>query len=128
MVEQAKLYMLITNGKGEMCVFLTPPEPYKSEPDDPEIVYDGGENALLYRNPKDAVILDYIALDRRSELAAMKEALVVEYDPRALLITREYMAPMNMVKKMPALESHMVTKEELAQRLEKAAGETKGKK
>jgi hypothetical protein len=122
MVEQAKLYMLITNERGEMCVFLTPPEPYGSEPESPEIVYDGGPHALLYRSEHDTVILDYIADDRRADLADLREVLVVEYDPGELLVIREYMAQVNIVRKIPAVKSHIVTKEELKERLEKAAG------
>lgn len=128
MTEQAKLYMLITNERGEMCVFLTPPEPYGPEPAKPEIVYGGGENALLYRNANDAVILDYIAEDRRKALAAMDEVLVVEYDPRALAVTREYMAAVKIVGRMPSLENSMVTKEELAHRLGEISRKGKAKK
>jgi hypothetical protein len=119
--------MLITNEKDEMCVFLTPPEPYISEPDSPEVVYDGGEHALLYRNPKDTVILDYIAEGTRGKLAAKSEVLIIEYDPVQLFITREYMAPISMVGKLPNVSGRMLTREELRKKLEEEL-ETEEKK
>ena len=119
MTTQAKLYMLIVNEQGKMCVFLTPPEPYKPEPAEPEIVYDGGNHALLYRNPEDAVILDYIAEDMQARIADASEVLVVEYDPKLLLISREYMARLTKVAKLPYIEGRMLTREELKERLER---------
>jgi hypothetical protein len=123
MADQAKLYIIIKNPLGEMCVLLTPLEPYKAAPDKPEIVYDGGENALLDRTPKDMVILDYIADEMRAPLAGKEEALVIEYDVGRGKVTREYMAAISKVKKIPDISGKIITRGELRDMLERAAAE-----
>ncbi|MDR1476692.1 MAG: hypothetical protein LBI17_01025 [Rickettsiales bacterium] len=121
MVEQAKLYIIIRNPLGEMCVLLTPPKPYGVEPDRPEIVYGGGEHAILYRTPEDAVVLDYIDGKMRVPLAGAEKALVIEYDVGTSRVAREYMAAISAVDRIPDISKKIITRGELREMLEKAA-------
>ncbi len=100
MTNQAKLYLIIVNDKGEKCIFLTPKEISKLKPIKPEIVYDGGDHAILYRNTQETIILDYIPQPQR-DINKLSEILVVEYDVKNKVIVNEYMAKITSTKTIP---------------------------
>ena len=100
MSEQEKLYLIIVNNKGEKCIFLTPKKLSHLKPIKPEIVYDGGEHAILYRNTQETLILDYIPQPQR-DINKLSEILVVEYDVKNKVIANEYMAKIISTKKIP---------------------------
>lgn len=93
---------IIQNGAGEIMFIINA----KSEdPENPRIVYDGGDSALLYRSKESAVILTNINEDARSALIKVKEVLVVEIkDDDAY---REYTVPMRKVKDLNRLSKKM---------------------
>lgn len=64
-------------------------------------MYDGGNQALLYRNRESAVMLNNIDEKAWKPLKAVKEALLVELDNDE--VAREYMVPMRVVKSLDAL-------------------------
>ena len=64
-----------------------------------KLIYDGGQTAMLHRNAKDVVALDFIHPAVRSDLKKKKEVLIVEVDGGA--IVREYMAAVQAVKALP---------------------------
>ena len=66
---------------------------------DSKVVYDGGQTALLHRNDKDVVALDFIHPAVRTDLKKKKEVLIVEVNGGA--IVREYMAAVQAVKALP---------------------------
>ena len=109
MSEQAKLYMVLKNTSDERCIFLTPEKPYPINQSDPEIIYDGGEHAILYRNKDNAIILDYYPESERSHLKSVKEILVVEYDVITNQPNNEYMARVSMVKTLPDITKGLIT-------------------
>ncbi len=100
---QAKIYMIISNDRGEKCLFLTPTTPYNKPAEHPEFLYDGKENAILYRTKDEAIIIDYIPEDKQKELLNIKTILVVEYDQLKDNITHEYMANITITKQIPDL-------------------------
>ena len=51
---------------------------YCSQPNSPEIVYDGKEHAILYRNTTTSVLLDYINPSIRENLINSNFVTVIE--------------------------------------------------
>ena len=107
---QEKLYLIMVNKRNERCIFLTPENISKLTVTTPEIIYDGKEHAILYRNNKESILLDYIPESQREELTKLSEILVVEYDVNKKEIANEYMAKMTIVKKIPNISKDLVEK------------------
>ncbi len=107
---QEKLYLIITNEKNEKCFFLTPKKISKLKEINPEIIYDGKEHAILYRNQQETIILDYIPESQRNDLTKLSEILVVEYDVENKIIANEYMAKITITKKIPDISNGLITK------------------
>lgn len=116
-MEQAKLYNILINQKGEVCIILKPLSPYNGEIVNPEIIYDGGENAVLYRNETSTVILDYIPKEQQKIISSQDKILIVEYDIKSDAILKEYFAPVIKVKKMLDLGSDFVDRQTLDKEL-----------
>lgn len=70
----------------------------KSEPENPRLVYDGEDSALLYRNAKSAVLLDGINMNAREPLVSVDEVLIVEIQDDDA--AREYKVPVRHVKSL----------------------------
>lgn len=100
MLEQEELYDILTNDKGDVLIAI---RSRAGEPDRPQIVYDGGEHALLYRNKGLTVALDYIHPDVRETLASASSVTVAELDddPNADEPQREYAVPVKRTKTLP---------------------------
>ncbi len=90
--KNAKIYLMLTNTENQKCIILTPNILPTSEPENPELVYDGGENAILYRNNTESVVIDNIPEKERDNLLTLKEILIVEYDVANDKPNKEYMA------------------------------------
>lgn len=116
-MEQAKLYNILINPNGDVCIVLKPLIPYVGEIENPEILYDGGENAVLYRNSRNAIILDYIPEEQRKIIFGHKQILIVEYNIKSDVIEKEYFAFVTKVKKMLNLGQDFTTREELNNQL-----------
>jgi hypothetical protein len=110
MATQTKLYMILTNPKGEKCIFLTPEKISTTTPNSPEILYNGKEHALLYRSPNQTLLLDYIAPPEREIIYNLKEILVVEFDISNNKIAHEYMAKITQTKEIPDIQTDLVEK------------------
>ncbi len=91
----------MVNKKNEKCIFLTPKKLSNLKPINPEIVYDGKDHALLYRNTQETIILDYIPKSQQKDLVKLSEILVVEYDVKNKVIVNEYMAKITSTKTIP---------------------------
>ena len=101
MTTQEKLYIILTNKKGEKCIFLTPEKISSNPPQNSEIIYNGNEHALLYKNSKETYLLDYIAPNERQTLFNLSKILVVEYDIKQNKIINEYISKIIKVKELP---------------------------
>ena len=78
--KNANIYLMLTNTDKEKCIILTPNVLWETEPKNPEILYDGGENAILYRSSNESVVIDNIPENQRQDLLNLKEILIVEFD------------------------------------------------
>ena len=92
--EKEKEFNILQNGAGEI-LFLISVRP--GGPENPRLVFDGNNSALLYRSRESAVILEDINPDAKLPLLSVDEVLVVELDNDE--VAREYMVPLRVVKK-----------------------------
>ena len=90
--KNANIYLMLTNTDKEKCIILTPNVLPITELENPELLYDGGENAILYRNSKESVIVDNIPETQRQDLLSLEKILIVEYDVVKDQPNKEYMA------------------------------------
>lgn len=98
-IEQEKKFDILRNPAGDLLIVIR--ARIDSE-EKPTIIYDGGEHALLYRNEKHTVVLDYIHPAVRENLIKSVSVLVVEAQGNS--IVREYFAHVKTVKKIPLPE------------------------
>jgi hypothetical protein len=98
-IDIEKDYDILQNKDGDLMFNISERE---GEPDKPELVYDGGEHALLLRSGSYTVILDYINPDVRQSLVKAKEVLIAEHTKTDKKnFTREYMAAVSCVEQLP---------------------------
>ncbi len=91
-------YEIFQNDKGEILLMIPQND---GGPENPLFIYDGSQNALLYRSHESAVYFNDIVEGARSALKAVSEILIVEIDDNE--VVREYKVPMRMVKDVKAL-------------------------
>ncbi len=91
--EREEEYNILQNAAGEILILLTV---RSGGPENPRLVYDGGNSALLYRSRESEVILDNINPAARMPLKSVDEVLVVELEEDE--VAREYMVPLRVVK------------------------------
>ncbi|MCQ2965380.1 MAG: hypothetical protein MJ250_01400 [Alphaproteobacteria bacterium] len=94
--EQEGFYDILQNGAGDLLISI---RARSGEPEHPQIVYDGGKHALLYRQQGFSITLDFIHPDARGPLSKAETVLVVEFEGGELI--REYDVPVRFVKKLP---------------------------
>jgi len=98
-IEFENSYDILQNKTGDIMFSVLERE---GEPDNPKLVYNGGEHALLHRNGDHVVILDYINSDVRQPLKKTKEVLVAEHPKgEEKNFVREYTAAVKIVKRLP---------------------------
>ncbi len=91
-------YEILKNAAGEIMIIIK----YRAGgPENPRMVYDGGEQALLYRSRESSVMLGNIHKEARNPLKSVDEILVVEIEDDD--VAREYKVPMRVVKSLDAL-------------------------
>jgi len=96
--EQGDRYDILQNEEGKIVIVIND---HEGEPDNPRIVYDGTDKALLYRNKKTAVVLEHICAKAKEPLMKVDEILVVEVKDDD--VVREYKVPMRKVKSLRTL-------------------------
>jgi len=103
-------YDILQNKTGDIMFSVLERE---GEPENPELVYDGGEHALLHRNSEHTIILDYINPDIRPSLKKTKEVLIAEH-PKAdkKNFIREYTAAVKLVAHLPKEYDSLISKHE----------------
>jgi hypothetical protein len=112
---QAVVYEIRTNEYGRLCAVMFPPEGgYPGEPENPQLVYDGGEHAVLYKNKETAVILDYINPAVREKLLGEPKILIAEYSRKEDRVIADYIAEVVAVKKIPDVGEGLVKPEDIA--------------
>jgi hypothetical protein len=98
-MEQENNFNILKNGAGHLMILI---RARMGGVETPHIIYDGGQVAILYRDEKNPVLLNYIHPAIRSDLKKQKGVLVVETNDGAVI--REYRSPIQVVKTMPALK------------------------
>ena len=91
-------YDILQNAAGEIMLIIHARE---GEPDNPRIVYDGGDSALLYRNRESAIILEGIAEKAREPFLKVDQVLVVEVKNDD--VAREYKVPLRKIKSLQSI-------------------------
>ncbi len=98
-IEQEKKFDILRNPAGELLIVIR--ARIDSE-EKPQIIYDGGEHALLYRNKESTIVLDYIHPMVRENLSGAHSVLIVEAQGSAII--REYFATVKQTDKIPLPE------------------------
>ena len=112
-MEQAKFYTILQNPEGDICILLKPLNRYEGEVSNPEIIYDGADNAILYRNKEGVILLDYIPKDWQAKIFQKDSILVVEYDLAKNEVVNEYFVKIIKVKNLLDLGEDFVNRETL---------------
>ena len=91
-------YDILQNAAGEILIII---KYHEGDPDNPRIVYDGTETALLYRSKESAVLLEHINLKAREQLMKVENVLIVEVKDDD--VAREYKVPMRKIRSLNSL-------------------------
>lgn len=91
-------YEILENAAGEILIIIGSRD---GKPENPRLVYDGGDTMLLYRSKESAVLLTNIDKKARENILKVEEALVVETKDDD--VACEYKAPMRKIKKLQNL-------------------------
>lgn len=91
-------YDMLQNAEGKILIITNA---RKSEPYNPRLVYDGGSQALLYRNRKSAEMLNNINIEARPILKKQETVSIVEILEDD--VYREYNVVVRIVKNLDSL-------------------------
>ena len=96
--DSSSRYEILQNAAEEIMLIIHARE---GEPDNPRIVYDGGDEALLYRNRESSIILEGIAEKAREPFLKVEQVLVVEVKNDD--VAREYKVPLRKIKSLQSI-------------------------
>jgi hypothetical protein len=91
-------YDILQNAAGEILIII---KYHEGDPDNPRIVYDGTDTALLYRSRESAVYLEHINKKAREPLMKVENVLIVEVKDDD--VAREYKVPIRKIKSLKSL-------------------------
>ena len=91
-------YEILQNAVGEILIII---KHRAGGPENPRFVYDGGDQALLYRSRESSVMLGNINEKARQPLKSVDEIIMVEVDKDE--VAREYIVPMRLVRNLQTL-------------------------
>lgn len=101
LIEEETKYNILKNIAGDLMILM---RARLNDAEQPQIVYDGGEHALLYRTGDNTIVLGYIHPDVRQDLAKVENVLIVEAQGNS--IVREYYSKVKTMKKIPLPEKY----------------------
>ena len=78
------------------------------EPKNAYLSYDGKEHALLYRNDKCGMVLDYLNPHARQILSSSKKAFMIEFDVNTEELKRSYYVQIKQ-EKLPPIQQKGVS-------------------
>lgn len=94
--EQENFYEFHLNKKNELMVSI---KSRSDTPENPLLIYDGGEHALFYRKKDQVILLDFIHPEVRPFL---KEAKIILFsETQNYQIIRDYNVPCKIVTNLP---------------------------
>ena len=94
--EQESFYEVHLNKYDELMFSIRARE---NEPENPVLIYDGNNHALLYRTPQSSVLLDFIHPYVRPYLLNAAQILIAE--TKDYRVVREYTVICKRVKNLP---------------------------
>lgn len=97
-INQKGRYDILQNAAGEILIII---EYCEGGPENPRILYDGGDSALLYRSRESAFMLNNIDKEAHLPLKSVNEVLVAEVENDD--VAREYKVPMRVVRNLKDL-------------------------
>lgn len=100
--QQESFYEIFVNKDEEVMIAVHARE---TRPEDPHILYDGGEHALFHRRKDEPILLDFVHPDARAALAGVKTVLISEVMGKN--IVREYDVRMHRVSRLPPLSAEI---------------------
>lgn len=97
-ISKEDAYVVMPTSEEELVFALSVKD---DEADDPKVLYDGGEHALLYRSKDEIVILDFLHPNVQQKLEHVGKAFIVEIDYKIKKIVQDYEAPVEFVDSYP---------------------------
>lgn len=96
LIERENKFNILKNAAGELMILMRARMDNASKP---ELLYDGGKYAMLFRTASNTIVLDFIHPEIRDLLAKVDSVLVVEAQGQS--IVREYFSKVKATKKLP---------------------------
>ena len=97
-IEPVDEYDILLNEEGEIMIAI---RARLGGVNKPQILYDGADRILLYRNADQTIYLANVPQEIRKTLERVSKLLMVEVHDDA--IVREYMVPLKMVAQLPEM-------------------------
>ena len=94
--DQESFYEVHLNKYDELMISIRARE---NDPENPVLIYDGNNHALLYRTPQSSVLLDFIHPEVRPYLLNASQILIAE--TKNYQVVREYTVTCKRVKNLP---------------------------
>lgn len=99
---QEKDYEIVPTADGTLIFAISP---RNDEPQNPFMMYDGGEHAKFYRRPSEIVLLDYINPGAKEPLLKAEFVIMTEVDYSQEKVVRDYKVKVRIVEKLQAPEN-----------------------
>lgn len=103
MVPQEKKYEVIQNPEGELLFGVKARE---NEPQEPRLLYAGGEHALFYRSQAETTLLDFLPELAQETLRKLPKVSVAEFSDNEEML-RFYEMPVHNLAKLPIADSDL---------------------
>lgn len=97
-VEKEDAYVVLPTTEDELVFAIAVRE---NDPDDPRLLYDGDEHALLLRGEKEIILLDYLNSEVQNMLKRAQSIFIAEIDYKDKLMVRDYAVPVQRVVSYP---------------------------
>lgn len=97
-VEKEDAYVVLPTTEDELVFAIAVRE---NNPDDPRLLYDGDEHALLVRGEKEIILLDYLNSEVQNMLKRAQSIFIAEIDYKDKLMVRDYAVPVQRVVSYP---------------------------
>jgi len=97
-VEKEDAYVAMPTTEDDIVFAISVKE---EAPDTPQLMYDNDEHALLLRNQKNVIILDYLNSEIQQMLHGVKKVFIAEIDYKEKRLIRDYEVPVEVVSNYP---------------------------
>lgn len=98
MIEKEDAYVAMPTTEDDIVFAISVKD---KEPNTPQLIYDNDEHALLIRNQKNIIILDYLNSEIQQMLQSAKKVFIAEIDYKEKRLIRDYEVPVEVVSDYP---------------------------